>query len=56
MPFKSKAQKKYLYKNHPDVAKKFESHTPKGAQLPEKVLKTQKVGSVKGVKKVKELK
>jgi hypothetical protein len=39
MPFKSKAQKKYLYANEPKVAKKFEKHTPKGMELPEKIVK-----------------
>jgi len=27
MPFKSKKQRKYLYKNKPDVAKKFGKHS-----------------------------
>lgn len=34
MPFKSEAQRKYLYAKHPEVAKKFEEHTPKGKKLP----------------------
>jgi hypothetical protein len=29
MPFKSDKQRKYLYKNHPDVAKKFAKHSKK---------------------------
>lgn len=37
MPFKSKAQRAYLYANDPKVAKEFEKHTPKGAKLPAKV-------------------
>ncbi len=37
MPFKSEAQRKYLYANEPAVAKKFAAETPKGAKLPEKV-------------------
>jgi hypothetical protein len=36
MPMKSKAQRKYLWANKPDVAKEFESKTKKGAKLPEK--------------------
>lgn len=39
MPFKSKAQRAYLYANHPDVAEEFQAHTPKGAKLPEHVKK-----------------
>ena len=34
MPFKSKAQKGYLYANDPEVAKKFQRDTPKGTKLP----------------------
>jgi hypothetical protein len=37
MPFKSKAQKGYLYANKPKVAKEFESKTPKSKKLPKKV-------------------
>jgi len=37
MPFKSKAQKGYLYANDPKVAKKFQADTPKGTKLPERV-------------------
>jgi hypothetical protein len=39
MPFKSKAQRAYLYINEPQVAKEFAAHTPKGKKLPEKVKK-----------------
>lgn len=34
MPFKSKAQRSYLYATHPSVAKKFQAETPKNAKLP----------------------
>lgn len=36
MPFKSKAQRRWMYANDPEMAKKWEKHTPKG-KLPEKV-------------------
>lgn len=41
MPFKSKAQRRYLYANEPEVAREYEKHTPKkvGERLPEKVKK-----------------
>lgn len=39
MPFKSKAQRAYLYANEPQVAKEFAVHTPKGVKLPKKVKK-----------------
>lgn len=37
MPFKSKAQRAYLFANNPKVAKEFAAKTPKGAKLPAKV-------------------
>ena len=36
MPFKSEAQRKWMYKNEPEMAKKWEQETPEGSQLPEK--------------------
>jgi hypothetical protein len=42
MPFKSKAQRAYLYANNPKVAAKFERETPKGKKLPEHVKKSKK--------------
>jgi len=41
MPFKSQAQRAYLYSQKPEIAKEFEAHTPKGVKLPKK-LKTPK--------------
>lgn len=41
-PFKSKAQKGYLYANEPKVAKEFQKATPKGAKLPARVKKKAK--------------
>jgi hypothetical protein len=37
MPFKSKAQRAYLFMHEPEVAKEFAAHTPKGKKLPEHV-------------------
>ena len=34
MPFKSQAQKGFLFAKHPGIAKKFEAETPKGRKLP----------------------
>lgn len=39
MPMKSKAQRAYLHAKHPQIAKRFEAETPKGAKLPPKVTK-----------------
>ena len=37
MPFKSQAQRGFLYANDPKVAREFEKETPKGRKLPKKV-------------------
>lgn len=44
MPFKSKAQQRYLYAREPKVAARFAKETPKSAygKLPEKVKKKSK--------------
>ena len=39
MPFKSEAQRKWMYANKPEMAKKWQKHTPKGKKLPEKAKK-----------------
>jgi len=36
MPFKSKAQRKWMYSKHPTMAKRWEKHTTK-VKLPAKV-------------------
>jgi len=40
MPFKSEAQRRFMYAKHPEIAKRFQKHTPKGADLPEHVKKS----------------
>jgi hypothetical protein len=39
MPFKSDAQRKFLYAKHPTIAARWAKETPKGAALPEHVTK-----------------
>jgi hypothetical protein len=39
MPFKSQAQRAYMYAKHPELAKEFEAATPKGKKLPKHVKK-----------------
>ena len=41
MPFKSKAQRRFLYATHPKLAAKFKRHTSKAQEraLPEKAKK-----------------
>lgn len=43
MPFKSQAQRRFMYSQHPEMAKKWEKHTPKGKKLPEKVSKESEI-------------
>jgi len=42
MPFKSQAQRRFLFATNPKVAKKFASKTPKGKKLPERAPKKKK--------------
>ncbi len=44
MPFKSEAQRRYLFAKHPEVAKEFAAATPKGKKLPEHVKKSYVLG------------
>lgn len=37
MPFKSKAQQRYMYAKHPEIAKEFASKTTDFSALPEHV-------------------
>lgn len=37
MPFVSKAQRRWMYANDPEMAKEWEGHTPKGKKLPERL-------------------
>lgn len=39
MPFKSDAQRKWMYANKPKMAEKWQKETPKGKPLPKKVKK-----------------
>lgn len=34
MPFKSSAQRAFMYIHHPEIAKEFQAATPKGKVLP----------------------
>lgn len=37
MPFKSQAQRRFMYANYPKIAKRWSKHTSKNAELPEYV-------------------
>lgn len=39
MPFKSEAQRKFLFAKKPKIAKEFAAKTPKGKKLPKRVKK-----------------
>lgn len=49
MPFKSKAQEKFLYSQHPDIAKRWQSKYGQPKDLPGKVSSYQ--GMIKKEKK-----
>jgi len=36
MPFESDAQRRFMHAKHPKIARRWEKHTPKGKDLPEK--------------------
>lgn len=40
MPFQSQSQRRFMYSQHPELAKEFEAATPKGKKLPEKKKKS----------------
>jgi hypothetical protein len=40
MPFVSEAQRGWMYANKPEMAKRWQAHTPKGKKLPKKVKKS----------------
>lgn len=42
MPFKSEAQRKFLFAKKPKIAKEFAKKTPKGKKLSSKVKKKKK--------------
>ena len=42
MPFKSKAQQRWMYANEPEMAKKWADHTSDHKSLPEKAKKKKK--------------
>ncbi len=37
MPFRSKAQRAWMYAKHPKMAARWQKETPKGAKLPKRV-------------------
>ncbi|ODU02671.1 MAG: hypothetical protein ABS79_00010 [Planctomycetes bacterium SCN 63-9] len=39
MPFKSESQRRWMYAKHPEMARRWEAHTPKGKRLPKHVKK-----------------
>jgi len=39
MPFKSQAQRKWMFANKPEMAERWAAETPKGKKLPKKLKK-----------------
>jgi len=54
-PFKSEAQRRWMFANHPEIAKRWAKHTPKGKHLPEYVKKAMLESFIKIAKKLKKL-
>ena len=46
MPFKSEAQRRYLYAREPKIATRWSRETPKNAKLPERVKRKRKRSSI----------
>ena len=54
MPFKSKAQQRWMFSQHPAMARKWAEHTPNLKSLPEMIgneSKTRKRSKIRGTKK-----
>lgn len=51
MPFKSEAQRRFLWANHPDIAQEFADATPKGTKLPAHVKKAFLEGFINGLER-----
>jgi hypothetical protein len=49
MPFKSKAQQRWMFANHPEMAKRWADHTPDIKKLPETVEDTEKQSAITAV-------
>lgn len=51
MPFRSEAQRRFLFAKHPDVAREFADATPKGTKLPDHVKKAYDLGAADAFKR-----
>jgi hypothetical protein len=49
MPFKSEAQRRFMYAKHPEIAKEFEEKTPQHEVLPEHVKRKVKRRALKKI-------
>lgn len=49
MPFQSKAQARFMFSQHPDMAKRWAAETPSIKSLPEHKKKKPRLGMAKGV-------
>lgn len=51
MPYVSDAQRRFMHAKHPQIAKRWDKHTPKEADLPEHVKKAAALGLLLGLVK-----
>lgn len=56
MPFKSKAQARYMYAKHPEIAKEFSDATPSIKALPEHVKEKKGSQTIKKLRQKRSLK
>lgn len=48
MPFLSTSQRKWMFSNMPELAKKWAKHTPKGKKLPKHIAKSKSKSKNRG--------
>jgi hypothetical protein len=51
MPFKSEAQRAWMYSHNPDMAAKWQAHTPKDKKLPHKVANPQYAEGMRSIRR-----
>lgn len=52
MPFKSQAQRRFMYAKHPDIAKRWSSEYGPQKNLPEHVSEPKKLARVKAMRRL----
>lgn len=52
MPFRSKKQRRFMYARHPEIAERWEAHTPDDARLPERAKNAYARGSTDALRRL----